>query len=129
MLRCRMRPCEWRKQQRPHREGKRACTHFVARLDSTYARKPQVCARTPFNQENHMSKSPRQPTGDGPSRLNRRTLFAGAGTVGAVAAVATVLPRVQPEAPAAAAARPAPTRGGGYNLSEHVKHYYQTTRI
>jgi hypothetical protein len=76
-----------------------------------------------------MSKSPHQPAGDGPSRLNRRTLFAGAGTVGAVAAVATVLPRLQPEAPVAAPVRPAPTRGGGYSLSEHVKHYYQTTRI
>jgi len=89
----------------------------------------RMCASTHFNQEIRMSKSPRSSASDGPSRLNRRTLFAGAGTVGAVAAVATVLPRLQPEAPSAAATRPAPTRGGGYSLSEHVKHYYQTTRI
>lgn len=76
-----------------------------------------------------MSKSPRPAAGDATSRLNRRTLFAGAGTVGAVAAVAAVLPRVQADAPSTTASRPAPTRGGGYSLSEHVKHYYQTTRI
>ena len=75
-----------------------------------------------------MSKSPRSPP-EGSSRLSRRTLFAGAGTVGAVAAVATVLPRIQSEAPSAAVSKPAPTRGGGYTLSEHNKHYYSTTRI
>ncbi|MEZ5646706.1 MAG: formate dehydrogenase [Burkholderiaceae bacterium] len=63
-------------------------------------------------------------------RLNRRTLFAGASTVGALAAVATVLPRAASEtASAAPTARPAPERGGGYSLSEHVQHYYKTTRI
>jgi len=129
MLRCGMKLHWWAKQQRVLTQGKRACTHFVARLDSTYAKKPHVCASTHFNQEIRMSKSPRLSAADGPSRLNRRTLFAGAGTVGAVAAVATVLPRLQAKAPSAAATRPAPTRGGGYSLSEHVKHYYQTTRI
>jgi hypothetical protein len=85
--------------------------------------------RTFFNQEIRMSKSPQPNAGEAPSRLHRRTLFAGAGAVGAVAAVATVLPRVQVEATSAAVTKPAPTRGGGYSLSEHVKHYYQTTRI
>ena len=75
-----------------------------------------------------MSKSQRPDRGDDRGGMNRRTLFAGASTVGALAAATTVLPRVasEPEAPAA---RPAPTRGGGYTLSEHVKHYYRTTRI
>lgn len=63
----------------------------------------------------------------GPS-LNRRTLFAGASTVGALAAVATVLPKQAPEAVEAVEA-PNPERGGGYRLSEHVKHYYKTTQI
>jgi hypothetical protein len=63
----------------------------------------------------------------GPS-LNRRTLFAGASTVGALAAVATVLPKQAPEAVEAVQA-PKPERGGGYHLSEHVKHYYKTTQI
>lgn len=74
-----------------------------------------------------MKDAPRD--GDKPTRLSRRTVFAGATTVGALAAAAAVLPRAQ--APEAAAAEPkaAPKRGGGYALSEHVKHYYQTTRI
>ncbi len=63
------------------------------------------------------------------SRLSRRVLFAGAGTVGAVAAVSAVLPAVQPQTPVADAPRPAPERGGGYALSEHIKRYYQTTRV
>jgi hypothetical protein len=75
-----------------------------------------------------MSKSQHPDRGDGRNGMNRRTLFAGASTVGALAAVATVLPRVTSE-PETAVTRPAPTRGGGYSLSEHVKHYYRTTRI
>lgn len=65
-----------------------------------------------------------------PSKLSRRTLFAGAGTAGALAAAVSVLPAVQavPEA-AAALPRPKPEKGGGYALSEHVKHYYQTARV
>lgn len=75
-----------------------------------------------------MTKSPR-PDGEGTSRLSRRTLFAGATTVGALAAAATVLPRVTEEVAPAAEAKPAPTKGGGYSLTAHVKQYYQTTRI
>ena len=75
-----------------------------------------------------MTKSPR-PDGEGTSRLSRRTLFAGATTVGALAAAATVLPRVTEEAAPAAEAKPSPTKGGGYSLTAHVKQYYQTTRI
>jgi len=63
----------------------------------------------------------------GPS-LNRRTLFAGASTVGALAAVASVLPTAPAEV-AQPAQAPMPAKGGGYHLSEHVKHYYKTTQI
>lgn len=64
-----------------------------------------------------------------PRSLNRRSLFAGAGTVGAVAAAAALLPSA-PQADAQAAPElPKPERGGGYSLSAHVKQYYQTTRI
>lgn len=60
-------------------------------------------------------------------QLLRRTLFIGAGTIGAVAAVATLLPSVQqPAAPPEVKAPP--EKGGGYQLTEHVKRYYQTTR-
>lgn len=72
-----------------------------------------------------MSKPPRE---EQPS-LRRRSLFAGAGVVGAAAAATALLPSVQPEAPLAQEPKPAPARGGGYSLSDHVKHYYKTTRI
>ncbi|TMU78079.1 formate dehydrogenase [Hydrogenophaga intermedia] len=77
-----------------------------------------------------MKESSRSGPAEGRSRLSRRTLFAGAGTVGAVAAVASVMPGAS-SAPETAAAepKPAPERGGGYTLSEHVQHYYRTTRI
>jgi hypothetical protein len=68
-----------------------------------------------------------QPTG----KLSRRTLFAGAGTAGAIAAAAAVMPRVaqQQREEAAPELKPAPERGGGYQLTEHVQRYYKTTRI
>jgi hypothetical protein len=63
------------------------------------------------------------------STLSRRTLFAGAGTVGAVAAAATLLPGVvQQTAPTQEASQP-PENGGGYQLTEHVKRYYKTTLV
>jgi len=67
---------------------------------------------------------------EAPKRLSRRTLFAGAGTAGAVAAVAALAPRVAPVSDVVAAApKPMPERGGGYSLSDHVKRYYGTARI
>ena len=64
------------------------------------------------------------------SPLSRRRLFAGAGTAGAVAAVASVLPALRPEpAPVAAATAAAPEGGGGYQLSAHVQRYYQTAKV
>jgi len=65
----------------------------------------------------------------GPQPASRRGFFFGAATVGAAAAAVTVLPKVV-EAPDASAAapepKPAPEKGGGYSLSEHVKRYYKT---
>ena len=64
------------------------------------------------------------------AKPTRRSLFAGAATVGAVAAVSSVLPRaIQAPAAPEAAALPKPERGGGYTLSEHVQRYYKTTRV
>ncbi len=65
------------------------------------------------------------------SPLSRRTLFAGAGTAGALVAVAALLPKAA--APVAVAlpdvlAAPA-VADGGYQLTEHVQRYYQTARI
>ena len=60
----------------------------------------------------------------------RRRVFAAAGTVGALAAVAAVLPGTsRPVAAPAEPAAPAPSSGGGYQLSEHVQRYYRTARV
>jgi len=61
--------------------------------------------------------------------LSRRRLFAGAGTAGALASVAAVLP-LQHAAPVAQASpKPAPEAGGGYQLTAHVQRYYQTAKV
>ncbi|MCY1529455.1 formate dehydrogenase region TAT target [compost metagenome] len=63
-----------------------------------------------------------------PTNRSRRKFFAGTATVGAAAVGAVVLPGVQAK-PAAADTQAAPTQGGGYRLSEHVKRYYKTTLV
>jgi len=63
------------------------------------------------------------------SKLSRRTLFAGAGTAGALAAAATLLPGAVQETAATPQPKEPPARGGGYQLTEHVKRYYQTTLV
>jgi len=63
------------------------------------------------------------------SALRRRSLFAGAGAVGALAAAAAVLPRVQPTPQPLADATPAAPDQAGYQLTEHVKQYYATARL
>ncbi len=63
--------------------------------------------------------------------VDRRTLLAGAGAVGALAAAATLHPG-SPLAGAVAGvqgAKALPDTAAGYRLTEHVKQYYQTTRI
>ena len=60
--------------------------------------------------------------------LTRRRIFAGAGGVGALAAVAAVLPAVKTEAPAEVQAA-ADEKDGVYRVTEHVKRYYQTARV
>jgi len=70
-----------------------------------------------------MSKTPTSP-------LSRRRLFAGAGTAGALAAAAAALPLARQNAePDAKAAAKSPDPQGGYQLTEHVKRYYQTTKV
>ena len=62
--------------------------------------------------------------------VKRRAVFAGATTVGALAAVASLLPTGPSHAPVAdALPKEPPQRGGGYALTDHVKQYYQTTRV
>jgi hypothetical protein len=63
--------------------------------------------------------------------LTRRRVFAGAGTVGALAAVAAVLPKADDTGAksAPASAPPEPEQGGGYRVTQHVLHYYRTARV
>lgn len=66
------------------------------------------------------------------NKLSRRTLFAGAATVGAAAAAVALMPSALPGPAAAspvAALNPAPERGGGYQLTERVKQYYKSTLL
>ena len=61
--------------------------------------------------------------------LNRRTVFAGAGAVGAMAAAAAMLPRAQTAATVAAAPKAKIDPDGGYQVTPHVLQYYQTTKV
>lgn len=63
-------------------------------------------------------------------QLNRRTVFAGAGTVGALAAAATLLPKAPTEVAQAPADRTAaPDADGRYQATAHVMRYYQTAKL
>lgn len=76
-----------------------------------------------------MSQTPQTSSPDS-ATLSRRRMFAGAGGVGALAAVAAVLPLAKVEvAPVASAQAGAGEGDGGYQLTEHVKRYYQTARV
>ncbi len=63
--------------------------------------------------------------------LDRRTVMAGAGAVGALAAAAAVLPAAQQAGAEVqgAAVKPLADTAAGYRLTEHVKRYYATARI
>jgi hypothetical protein len=59
---------------------------------------------------------------------SRRGFFVGAAAVGAAAAAVTTMPSINASSELNKLP-PAPENGGGYSLSEHVKRYYQTTRV
>jgi hypothetical protein len=62
--------------------------------------------------------------------LARRGVLAGAGTAGALATAAALLPKTaQPEAESTPATSPASDTAAGYRLTEHVKQYYRTAKI
>ena len=61
--------------------------------------------------------------------VSRRKIFAGVGAAGALAAVATALPLIKPaQAPVAAADLLERRQRDGYQVTDHVKQYYQTAR-
>ena len=70
-----------------------------------------------------------------PENLKRRGFLlaagvgsAGAGAAGALAVVAAALPKHEPAPPVQQAKLPE-AEAGGYQLTEHVKRYYQTARV
>ena len=60
---------------------------------------------------------------------SRRGFMLGAAAAGAAATAVATLPKVPASQPAVSEPLAPPERGGGYRESEHVKRYYQTTRI
>jgi len=73
---------------------------------------------------NAVDRTPAEPSGT----PKRRSLLLGAGVAGAAALAAKALP-VAPEAPAAAPAKGTPDTKGGYQLTQHVLRYYETTKV
>lgn len=63
------------------------------------------------------------------SAPSRRGFFMGAAAASAAAVAVTSLPNMAGQAMQIAKLPSAPENGGGYSLSEHVKRYYQTTRV
>ena len=59
-------------------------------------------------------------------KLSRRVVFAAAGTAGALAAVAAVLPQAKPAPQKVAGVQ---ADAGGYQETPHVLHYYRTARV
>ncbi len=75
-----------------------------------------------------MDKSPPQPN---QTLLSRRRVFAGAGTAGALAAAAALLPAGSSGERVAASMpeQPADDAHGRYQLTQHVQRYYQTAKV
>ena len=66
---------------------------------------------------------------DSQPKPSRRGFFFGAAATGAAAAAVVALPGVQIPDVSVPEPKPAPEKGGGYSLSDHVKRYYSTTRV
>jgi hypothetical protein len=62
------------------------------------------------------------------NKASRRGFFLTASVAGAAVASASLIKSPTP-AVIAEVIKPAPAKGGGYMLSEHVKHYYRTTLV
>lgn len=76
-----------------------------------------------------MSQKPPSDPKPAGTALSRRTLFAGAGAAGALAVVASAVPKGPAADPVTLAKAPEADANGGYQLTDHVKRYYQTARV
>ncbi|WP_332775228.1 formate dehydrogenase [Polaromonas sp.] len=66
---------------------------------------------------------------DSQPKPSRRGFFFGAAVTGAAAAAIVALPGAPAPQAELPQSRPAPEKGGGYSLSDHVKRYYKTARV
>lgn len=66
---------------------------------------------------------------DSQPKPSRRGFFIGAAVTGATAAVIVALPGISAPQAALPELKPAPEKGGGYSLTDHVKRYYKTARV
>jgi len=66
---------------------------------------------------------------DSQPKASRRGFVWGAAAAGAAAAAVTALPGVQQAAAPEPELKEPPARGGGYQLTDHVKRYYKTTLV
>ena len=67
---------------------------------------------------------------EGRNQPSRRGFMLGAAVAGAATAAVVTLPTNETREIAASDTKPpAPEKGGGYHLSEHVKRYYKTTLV
>lgn len=65
------------------------------------------------------------------NKLTRRTMLAGAGAGGALAAAAVLLPRDEPRPAAKTMGErvAADDSADGYRLTEHIRKYYRAARV
>jgi hypothetical protein len=63
------------------------------------------------------------------SKLDRRGLVLGAGVAGVAAVAAQALQSAAPEPIAGVASKVPPATGDGYQLTQHVLRYYETTKV
>ena len=90
----------------------------------------QFAIRNPPKPMRRLEPAPQETAMNDPqSKLSRRRVFAGAGTVGALAAVAAVVPATKPAVGESAEKRADVDQPSGYRLTEHVRRYYQTTKV
>ncbi|MGH8805118.1 MAG: formate dehydrogenase [Polaromonas sp.] len=66
---------------------------------------------------------------DSQPKPSRRSFFFGAAATGAAAAAIVALPGAPAPEAAFQEPKPAPEKGGGYRLTDHVKRYYKTTLV
>lgn len=66
---------------------------------------------------------------DSQPKPSRRAFFFGVAATGAAAAAIVTLPGVHAPEAVRQEPKPAPEKGGGYSLTEHVKRYYKSTRL